>query len=77
MNKAFTILSVLDIFSELIHLVYQVGILTRQYLVPVVVYVYVVLEQGYNQLNQQLDEYMTLEFTLQLQPVSRPHPMTL
>lgn len=34
------ILSVLDLFSEVTHMVFQVGLLTRKYLVPVVVYGY-------------------------------------
>ena len=39
-----TILHILDIFAELIHLVFQVGLLTRKYVVPAVVYAYVVIE---------------------------------
>ena len=39
------ILSVLDLFSEVIHLVFQVGVLTRQYGVPAVVYVYCLIRQ--------------------------------
>ena len=39
------ILSVLDLFSEVIHLVFQVGVLTRKYLVPVVVYGYCIIVQ--------------------------------
>ena len=34
------ILSVLDLFSEVTHLVYQCGLLTRKYIVPAIVYVY-------------------------------------
>ena len=37
------LLQALDIFAELIHLVYQIGLLTRQYLVPVVVYAYCII----------------------------------
>ena len=39
------ILSFLDLFSEVIHLVFQVGALSRKYLVPVVVYVYCLIRQ--------------------------------
>ena len=38
------LLQALDLFAELIHLVYQLGLLTRQYVVPVVVYVYVAID---------------------------------
>ena len=38
------LLQALDLFAELIHLVYQIGLLTRQYVVPAVVYVYVVID---------------------------------
>ena len=38
------LLQALDLFAELIHLVYQIGLLTRQYVVPVVVYVYCILD---------------------------------
>ncbi len=37
------ILSILDLFSEAIHLVYQVGALTRKYIVPAMVYVYCII----------------------------------
>jgi len=37
------LLQALDIFAEFIHLVYQLGLLTRQYLVPVVVYAYCII----------------------------------
>ena len=37
------LLQALDIFAELIHLVYQIGLLTRQYLVPAGVYVYCII----------------------------------
>jgi hypothetical protein len=39
------ILSVLDLFEEVIHLVFQVGLLARKYLVPVVVYGYCLIVQ--------------------------------
>ena len=39
-----TILHILDIFAELIHLVFQLGLLTRKYVVPAIVYAYVVIE---------------------------------
>ena len=38
------ILQALNILAELLHLTYQVGVLTRQYVVPAVVYLYVVIE---------------------------------
>ena len=38
------LLHILDIFAELIHLVFQLGVLSRQYLVPAVVYLYVAAE---------------------------------
>ena len=38
------LLQALDLFAELIHLFYQLGLLTRQYLVPSVVYVYCILD---------------------------------
>jgi hypothetical protein len=34
------LLQTLNLFAELIHLFYQLGLLTRQYLLPVCVYVY-------------------------------------
>ena len=71
------LLQALDIFAELIHLVYQLGILTRQYIVPAVVYVYVVLEQGHKQLNSLIDQHMTQEITLQFPHVTKPHPVTI
>ena len=37
------LLQALDLFAELIHLVYQLGLLARQYLVPVCVYVYCII----------------------------------
>ena len=39
-----TLLYILDIFAELFHLVFQVGLLTRKYVVPAVVYLYVATE---------------------------------
>ena len=39
-----TLLYILDIFAELFHLVFQVGLLTRKYVVPAVVYLYVAAE---------------------------------
>ena len=38
------LLQTLNLFAELIHLFYQLGLLTRQYLVPSVVYVYCILD---------------------------------
>ena len=40
----YSILYILDFFAELIHLVFQIGVLTRKYVVPAVVYLYVVIE---------------------------------
>ena len=37
--------NILDIFAELIFIVFQLGVLTRKYLVPAVVYLYVAAEQ--------------------------------
>ena len=37
-------LAFLDILAELFHLVFQLGLLTRQYFVPAVVYAYVAAE---------------------------------
>ena len=37
------LLQALDLFAELVLLIYQCGLLTRQYLVPVVVYVYCII----------------------------------
>lgn len=39
-----SILYILDIVSELIQLVFQLGLLCRKYLVPAVVYLYVAAE---------------------------------
>ena len=39
------LLHILNIFAELIHLVFQIGILTRKYLVPAGVYLYVGVER--------------------------------
>ena len=39
------LLHILNIFAELIHLVFQLGILTRQYIVPALVFAYVAAEQ--------------------------------
>ena len=38
------LLQALDILAELILLTYQIGLLTRQYVVPVVVYFYCLLD---------------------------------
>ena len=38
------LLQTLNLFAELIHLFYQLGLLTRQYLVPSVVYVYCIID---------------------------------
>ena len=70
MNKAFTILTILAIVADLIELTYDLGRMTRRYVVPAMVYVYCRIEQGYDLLTSQ-------EFTLVLQPVTRPHPVTL
>ena len=43
----------LDILSELIQLVFELGFLTRKYLVPVLVLVYVGIEHIYDQLTSQ------------------------
>jgi len=37
------LLQALDIFAELIHLIYQLGLLSRKYLVPVCVYAYCIV----------------------------------
>jgi len=37
------LLQALNLLAELIHLVYQIGLLTRQYVVPVVVYAYCII----------------------------------
>ena len=39
------LLHILNIFAELIHLVFQIGILTRKYLVPAGDYLYVGFER--------------------------------
>ena len=39
------LLHILDIFAELLHLVFQVGLLTRKYIVPAAVYLYVAAER--------------------------------
>ena len=38
------LLHILDIFAELIHLVFQLGLLTRKYVVPALVLAYVAAE---------------------------------
>ena len=43
----------LDILSELIQLVFELGLLTRKYLVPFLVLVYVGIEHIYDQLTSQ------------------------
>ena len=43
----------LDILSELIQLVFELGFLTRKYLVPFLVLVYVGIEHIYDQLTSQ------------------------
>jgi len=40
----------LNILAELIQLVFELGTLTRRYLVPCVVFVFVAIEFGYNKL---------------------------
>ena len=66
----YSLLIILDYFAELIHLVFQLGVYTRKYVVPAVVYLYVAIEQGFEYLTTQ-------EFTLQFPPVTRPHPVTV
>ena len=38
------LLYILDIFAELIHLVFQLGVLTRKYIVPAVVFAIVAVQ---------------------------------
>ena len=40
-----TILFILDFLAEVFHLVFQIGILTRKYIVPAGVYLYVGIER--------------------------------
>ena len=42
-EDSMSLLMILDFFAEVIHLVFQIGLLTRQYLLPVVVFVYCVI----------------------------------
>ena len=48
-----TILYILDYFAELIFLTYQLGTLTRKYLVPAVAYLYVAIEFSWDYLTSQ------------------------
>lgn len=45
--------AVLDTIAELIHLTYQLGILTRQYALPAVVYLYVACELAWDYVTSQ------------------------
>lgn len=58
MTIAFIILWVLDLFSELIILTYQTGRLTRQYLVPALVFTYVCGERAWTAVTPTFDWYV-------------------
>ena len=45
--------NILDIFAELIFIVFQLGVLTRKYLLPVGVLVFVAIEAGWEYLTSQ------------------------
>ncbi len=62
-NTTLRMFTFLDILAELIFLTYQLGLLTRQYLVPAVVYVYVAAEFTYNKV---IDYVTTQQFTLKV-----------
>ena len=59
----YTILYILDYLAEVIYLVFQLGILTRKYLVPAVVFAYVAAEITYNKV---MDYLTTQDFTLKV-----------
>ena len=57
MNIAFIILSILNIFAELTELTYELGVVTRRYVVPALVATYVVGEMVW-------DKMTTTEWTV-------------
>ena len=78
----YTTLYILDYTAELIQLTYELGALTRKYLVPVVVAVYVATIMAYQWVRtripvsrqQMLDDCLRdYEKTLSLDPQSQPH----
>ena len=62
-NTTLRMFTFLDILAELIFLTYQLGLLTRKYLVPAVVFVYVAGEFTYNKV---MDYVTTQQFTLKV-----------
>ena len=50
MNIAFIILSILNIFAELTELTYELGVVTRRYVVPALVATYVVGEMVWDKM---------------------------
>ena len=65
MNFAFLILGFMDIFAELIELTYELGSVTRKYIVPVIITLYVLGDMAFEKITSQ-------EFTLKVIPT----PMT-
>ena len=57
-----TILFILDIFAELIHMTYQAGALARQIIIPTVVILYICGEYMWTQLSEF---YYSHTFTLE------------
>ena len=57
-----TIFTLILILSDLIELVYDMGVFTRQHVLPSMVYLYCLIEQGFDTLTSQ--EY-TLEYNTQ------------
>jgi hypothetical protein len=53
MNIAFIILSILNIFAELTELTYELGVITRRYLIPALVATYVVGEMVWDKCTTQ------------------------
>ena len=61
------LLHFLDILSELIQLVFELGVYTRRYILPTVVFVYVAAEFTYNKV---MDKLTTQQVTLH--PINTP-----
>lgn len=53
MTFAYFILGILNIFAELIELTYDLGVFTRQHILPVIISAYVVCEMAWDEVTSQ------------------------
>jgi len=63
MNFALILLTILNIFSDVIELTYDLGVFTRKHILPVIVYTYCFIEYHTNKIYDQL---VTLDYDLKV-----------